>query len=404
MAKLGDIARITPLDKSIESELPNVDDPASLQEAAKLVHSTLAAKLDRTIPTPAAYHAYHIKGRRWSGRMRLEVMYALWPRLQDKVMVDEAERNRLCQAVFDYLRMTKTVICIQRTGVATPAVWWVSDHWTPMTVSYVEPQTPTEAISEEDKTEPDQTAEGEGTLPCREPDCFAVFTVGQARSGHEYNIHKMVAWPTGERFYYSADDFTTQYVVDEIMAALGGITKPVTFSGLVAITYEKDPRLGKAVVRDHLANLVDAGLVVKTQPTTYACYAKAPEGSLPAPISGLLAAVVEEKQRQEEAKTVPWTGSAPTDLKTGIELAAHIASTTMGNLKSVQDTIEKLTAFAAEKDREIAGLRQRLMAAPRSSGREAELEAELAQVKIERDIYKDKVETFESALAVLRVR
>lgn len=413
MVKLGDVARITPLDKSVNSELPDVDDPEGLRNAAEHVHSFLRTKIKEK-PTSIVRRLDGQPGRDWEGKILSQIIYKLWPRLADRVLVTEEEARARSGVLLDYMVRSSIIKCIRKTYQDVPAKWWVSDNFPALVVTYVDDpkdadETPEEidqAVEEAVEEEDTEVPEVDGDYPCREPECKADLTTSQARSGHERKVHNMVAKLDGTRFYYGTADFTIKYVTDSIMEALQAATLPLTFYGVCTVVAEKDPRLGKPVVRDHLSGLVDAGLVVQTKPNTFTYYEAAPQGALSGPVAGLLAAVVEEKTRQEEAKAaaVVWTAPVPEDLKSSIEYAKHITSTALGNMRNVQETIDRLAAYAVDKDREIAALRQRLMAAPKSSDKEKELEAELTEVKRERDLYKGKVESFEKALSVLRIK
>lgn len=404
MDKLGDIARITPLDKSVDADLPDVDDPEALEGAAKLVHSFLRTKIS---PVSIARRMDGQPGHEWQGRILYEVVYKIWPRLYDRVLVDKEESRTRSGALLDYMVRCGIIRPLQRTYGSNPAKWWVSDHFTPMTVTHVSAPAADDNVSEEIETEIDQATEvaekteAEGVLPCRQPECSSSFTAGQARSGHEYINHNMVARADGERFYYNADDFTPQYVADSVMEVLEATKKPLTFYGICSVAYDKDPRLGKPVIRGQLGELVNKGTVTQFQRGSYTYFTirdeDVPAGSLVGPVT-----TVTEKKEERKVAEATETPAEPGDLKSGIELARLVAVGALGSITAVQEAIEKIATYAAEKDREIASLKMRLTAAPKVSDREKELEAELERVKAERDLYKDKVETFESALRLLR--
>lgn len=409
MNKLGDIARITPLNKSIAADLPDVDDIKALQASAELVHSFLRTKITAV---SIARTRDGRPGREWQGRILFEIIYKLWPRLNDRVLVTPEDARLRSGAILDYMIRCGIICCIRKTYDDVPAKWWVSDNFTPMTVSNVNDRETEEQVSEETEeadSEMTEIPEADGTYPCREPECDKSFTNATGRSGHEYNVHNMVSNADGERFYYAAGDFTPQYIVSEIVSVLNEVEKPLTFYGICSRTYARDPRLGKPIIRDHLADMVTANALIKSERGAYTYYAVASGDQLSGPIAGLLDAVAEARQVRSEAKEEAKAAAVetsrapvPTDLKSGIAYAKHVTSTALGGMKAVLDTMEELAAYAAEKDREIAGLKQRLMAAPKASDKEKELEEELAKVKVERDLYKGKVEAFESALRGLR--
>lgn len=410
MAELGDIARITPLNKSIKGELPNVDDPDDLRVAAELVHKFFHTK-QLVTPVSTVRERGKRPGREWQGRIRPEVFEKLWPRLKDRVLVTEEEAYARTGIVLDYMERSGILVCVRPSYRDVPAKWWVSDHFTPLIITQMETepvtQTATEALFEEsaDKTVA-ESSEEEAKLVCREPECGAKFTAGQARSGHEHGAHKMVARPNGERFYYNDEAFTTQYIIDTIVELLKGSEKPVTFYGLWDLAVKKDPRLGKSILRDHLGEMVNAGVVSQGEQGSATVFSMVTEEAWSKPIQGLLETLVEDrtKRAKEKESTATWTTPVASDLKTGIAYAQHVMSTAMGNIKTVQEAIDALVQYAAAKDQEIAKLRIQLMGSPKESSELKQLKEKLAQTEQERDLYKSKVEAFDRALAGLRVQ
>lgn len=408
MAEMRDIVRITPLNKSIEGELPDVDDPEALKVAAERVHSFLHTKIT---PVSTFRKLDGRPGREWQGRILTEVIYRLWPRLIDRVLVTDEEARARSGALLDYMVRCGIIFCVRKTYQDVPAKWWVSDNFTPVTVTQMEIEPDagesTEETPEENVEEMvTNSSEGSGELVCREPECGASFTQGQARSGHEFNLHKMVARPDGVRFYITDPDFNAQYVVNSIVEVLKEAGKPLTFYGVWDSAFKKDPRLGKSILRDHLGEMVNVGVVSQVEQGRFTYFELATEQTAPGPIQGLLETIYEARRKQagEKEAATTWTAPIPTNLNTGIAYAQHVMSTAMGNIKTVQEAIDALVQYAAAKEQEIAKLRIQLTASPKESDEVKRLTERLTEVEAERDRYKSKVELFDRALEGLRTK
>lgn len=399
MDKVRDIARIRDIsDRSISTELPDVDNPEGLEDCAKLIHEKVKGILDRTVPTVPVKHRNGCPGRHWHGRMRLEVMFDLWPRLQDPVLVSEELRNDICGKLYDYLRSSGAMICVQRTNQFNPAVWWVNNHWTPMQVSHISDREDPAAVEE-------AAPEADGAYPCRDKDCTVAYTTPSGRSGHEFNVHRMVA-KDETPLYLDDPGFTAEYIVDTIVKQLREAAQPLTFNGVATLVYNGDPRIGKTVTSSTLDALLKTNVVRLTNRGRWQAYELVPKGEEAAVATTDLTDVpVEDIEVAVGPSLVDMPlGDLLEDMRKNMAQGVTYMNAAMVQIKSAQSQIAELT-FELDGARDtIADLRRQLAGAKMQniqrggSGGQQELEQKLAEVTRERDEFEQRLKTLREAI------
>lgn len=411
MPTVRDTARIRDItSKSIELDVPNVDDPEALEADAKLVWERLINV--NITPNCLERKRNGQPGRIWRGRILAENFYKLWPRLADRVVVPKAEGERLTGAVMSYLKQCGMLHCLETTTKHNAAVWWVADHWQPLRISHVADEAPVEDAVAESEPEPEPTEDGE--FKCRL--CDHRFDLTSARGGHEYRSHRAVVGADGKVYQYNAADYTPKYMGDCVMRVLEKAEKPLSFNAIAGGCYEYDPRLGKPVVRRLLMELIAAGAVREVKKGVHPLYEldKGTASVTPAPAEGTVSSInsgfVNDLTKLPASAMMAPPVAAAGDLPATVAYAEHVISTALGCLRSVQESLQSMPQqldemrdLLAEKDRTIEALRTKLIHKAASSPEtEAKLKAaleELEKVKIERDGYKASVEAFRAALS-----
>lgn len=415
MPQIGDVARIRDVSTPAPN-VPDVDSPEGLQAAARLVYQVVHEKLTAKSPVKQIDGT---PGKMWQGRIQAEVIYTLWPGLDDRMYTSRERSKEIADELFSYLLKCKIMICRQRSSQYNPAVWWVSDHWSPMEVRTVQSE-PAAAM-----TTPDPVAAEEENYTCRM--CSKEFKTPNSRGVHEYQMHQMAYDSEGTGYAYDLT-FTTEVMESVILDVLGGVDRALTFRAVAIDSHEMDPRMGKATVERVLAGLLKQDRVRLVHGGVYPKYALAETVSdKDAETARLLynmgtetpaeqATPEAEEQAEEQAASEPETAESVRGdgLTTVLEGLLHIVSTAKGQLDSVATAAVAVAdhsrARIAELERELHVVNTKLMTRARAPEVESlntavrELTAELEQVTMERDEVQRLLDNFQQALRGLGVK
>lgn len=405
MPEVRDTARIRDISgRSISHEIPNPDDPTAMVEYAKLVWDRMIN--DDRLRGGAKVPRNGQPGRLWQGRIVKEVFYFLWPRLEDSVLVGKERDLEIRDAIMGYLKLCGMLKIDDPGTKRNAAVWWVAEHWQPMTVSST-----SEVVESPGKTE-ESPSEEVGEYPCRV--CGAMYDSVTKRGGHEYSTCRAVVAADGTVYSYGDPKYTPQYTTDVVMRVLENAEEPLSFNAVSGRAYAADPRVGKPMVRQILLELSSLGAIktsTRGRSTLYELDRDEPISNeqFTAAVMTVTSGKTNEVSRLSDIKL-------PVDLAEAVDYAEHVIMTALGNMQAAQrsinglaESVEGLRAELAEKDKTIEGLRAKLIHKASEAVDSAELEAvrtelgstreELDAVKGERDTYKGQLDTLRSALA-----
>ena len=77
-------------------------------------------------------------GHEWTGSVN-KIVNATWPALNDRYIVpDKEDADVIRRTLHAYLRNSRNLVCVNNRGARELSTWWVSDNWSPVTISYIE--------------------------------------------------------------------------------------------------------------------------------------------------------------------------------------------------------------------------------------------------------------------------
>jgi hypothetical protein len=255
MPEFGDVARIRDTNNFSEallkSQVPDIDTSEGRHEAAQFMWRRLTSDLV-TAKSPTETRDGQ-QGIIWQGNIRKDVIYYLWPSLQDSMHVDRGRSEEIISSLLDYLVSSSILSCRKKSSKFTPGVWWVNTHWTPMEIrKTVVPPTAEEAVVS-------QAAQ----FPCR--GCSVESFVSTAgRSTHEMQVHKAAFSEDGTAYKFD-DSFNDEYIKGVVKAVLENSAVLPTLRGVKLGALALDPRMREVAVLDGLDLLVEEGSVLPLQ-------------------------------------------------------------------------------------------------------------------------------------------
>jgi hypothetical protein len=389
MPEISDVMRMSE-DSTLPGGIPDVESPEGLKAAAELVYRSLHAR-----PNCPERMRDGKPGKLWQGRIQKEVLYILWPSLDDRMILERDASKRITKKLFEYLSESGAVVGLQRTHGINAAVWWVSNHWTPL-----ERRTIQEA--------PAETTEGNADpfgFACRVPNCNAVSGGIAGRGVHEFHTHRIAVAADGTILSYDAEDFTPAYRMETVLHAMEGAPGFLAISSVHALAHGTDPRMGQKFTKDALGALVAQGRVYSEQRGTRVlfCVPQTPETASDAKDTPETVGIPEGAPMPESImeSDADWsaTGSAQfiqrnltRATKAVGELAAH-AEELERRLAEVQQELKvtkvKLVSSKSCADPEKTELRRTV----------GHLTEKLAEAVQERDEYKQQLESIQRAIS-----
>jgi hypothetical protein len=399
--KLGDLARIRSInDRSALTDLPDIDDPTGLQEAARLIYWAVCKKR-----VPASHPLRKQDGQPgwiWQGRIRDDVMDDLWPHLKDRMYVESERREEIVLALLRYLASSRVIICKNKGNNFNAAIYWVSDYWTPLEYTTVE-----EAHSEEPPEAPEEPNEPDEVglcLPCRagDPNCSREFPRATARMGHERYTHKVAVNDSGK--VYSFEGFTSQdaeAVILDVLHSTGGLQNLRTIMHAAA---SADPRMIKPHVERALTDLTAGGFVESALVGSKLLYrithtpVAQPDAEQPEVPAVMVDPEPEETVEGEFVSTA-----------SGLDEMNDLLVQSLKSLVAVSARLDRAKKEDVLKDERIAELERKLTAAEMrlvsqsNSPELARLREQVEELTQDRDDIKHRLEAWQQALQGLGV-
>jgi hypothetical protein len=331
--------------------LPPVD-PESITATAWLVwnavadHPTFSKSPENTHKLPLNDQP----GRHWVGS-QADVIRTIWPDLTKLRKVDAEEARRIELAINRYLHNSRNMTCIKAGAKGKPAKWWVSQTWSPLRVTRMNPSDPFEVPSvppvgssvfqdraekfwdqgkpqeqqpavqpvelaaqvSEELAKADAVAPGSAAMSvCRFVDadgkpCGRKLAHDGIRSIHEMRTHGIHVRRDGTvvSFDPSAPKPDEDQLDELVWAAVKKFEEPVAAAWIIDEAREHNPLASQARLRAALRRLVDEGDVKVTGSGAWERFERNldQEGTTEAapvsgPIEGLMTTLAEIKERE----------------------------------------------------------------------------------------------------------
>jgi hypothetical protein len=324
--------------------------------------------------------------------------------------VSTTQRNEIIEGITEYLADCKVLVRKSADTKYNPAIWWVSDHWTPMEVRTVHAEL----------AHPQQTAPG-ANYPCR--GCDEGFMTPSARGTHEYHAHKIAVDEAGTVYDFDEnfDDAHTESLVLRALKDVDGSGASVAFRTVQSGAHALDPRMGKVIVKEALGRLVDKGSVRRLEHGVFPKYALATAvraANTAAPSTSEEPPVELPEAAPEAAVQVTSVGPVIDSLTTSLDNLRHILSTARGQFDSAEaatvSVLERaswLEGQLVKTERELAATKMKLIlrneGGPTAEALRAtvqELTEQVEHVTAERDAVQHRLDNFQQAFRALGVQ
>lgn len=270
MSKFKDIA-VTSGDGG--DNIPDITD-AGIAESAHLVWTSITNTVNRSTTDRQYQRRNGQPGFFWNGSVN-SVVNALWPALQGGYLADKDEAQGIRIALNRYLRQSRNLICQRNGGNGYQSVWWISEHWSPLTVTKVGDDHGTEKEEKEEMTifqEPtfqEPAVETSTTtlaaltnapedLCCRDEDCTYSTQFPQIRASHEKRLHGFL-YRDGVRITLDSSPITDEEIRTIIMMVAESFDSndPQTYNFFFREARAIDARVSKSQIRRELEALAE---------------------------------------------------------------------------------------------------------------------------------------------------
>lgn len=410
MPKFSDVASSRDIEKmsALLGDVPDTSTEEGIANAVELIYQSVRTKINDQ-KAPIRIRAGQ-KGFHWQGNFRRDIVFPLWPSLDQTMLVEREEANDIIAVLKANLERGGHLVCVA-TSKYHPSTWWVNDRFLPVIRKTV---TPPVELAPEPTVETATAAPQEPSVklyPCRV--CTTPFEAEAGRITHEMKVHRVAIGDDGTEhsFDKAFDDAHMRSIVHAVLREYG---HPMAHRAIEMAALAKDPRMRRTQVSTGLNILMREDLVGDVQIGARTKYylmppeAQAPSSLDPEPEETVVPDLEAVAESNGDSAAVYVTSSVPSDIVNPVAKLKHVLSTAKGcvdealrAMGNLEEQVQTLTVRLAEKERELAALRIKQMAPGATGGGSArvrELEAELAAVTADRDEYKAKWGLFQQAV------